>query len=294
MNGDSTGQLIQGYLSGQAQHISQVHNTFLQFLPNRVENIRSGNMKEWLEKEPEKARVMLVTAKTTTPSMFIKLALDHGDGVLFGELRQSSPGALEEWEKLGGQKVDKFPKLLFGKALGKGWAAPSEVYAGKLGVVPIGEAIAKINPGPRVVELSSEEDMQTECAAKGGICVIAVLPNRFDKHLDIFKKVARRSFGSDMVLAHFMWINEEKQEPFVEGLKVENFPGVVSINTRKKIYSNFIGTFNEKTLYEYVVRVIQGKESLTKIDTFPKLLKSSPTLGAGGLDALLGGKKKEL
>jgi len=93
---------------------------------------------------------LLATNKKTTPPMFTKLSLDHAGGVIFGEIRDSYPGdgthppthppdlhthctialygdsnlvspplvgAIGELQALGGPKVDKFPKLIFGKAL---------------------------------------------------------------------------------------------------------------------------------------------------------------------------------
>merc|ERR1711970_1516486 len=144
LNSNTTQQLMGAYLTGQPEHMKQVNDVFLQFLPTRVERVNRGNLEDFLKKEPEKARVVLVTAKHLTPPMFTKLSLDHGAGVLFCELRNSDPGAVEELAKLGGPKVDKFPKLLFGKALGNGWAAPTTAYSGPLNLASIGAEIKKM------------------------------------------------------------------------------------------------------------------------------------------------------
>jgi hypothetical protein len=291
LNQQTSGQMIQAYTMPAQQ--KQVHDVFLQFLPTRVERVNRGNLKEWLQQSPQKARVLLVTAKTVTPPMFTKLSLDHGAGVMFGELRQSDPGAVEELKKLGGPKVDKFPKLLMGKALGEGWAAPTDVYGGKLSLQAIGESVAKINPGQYIPELTSPEVMEEACTSKGGICVVAVLPSKFDKHLDAFKKVAGRWLGDSVPVANFVWLNEEKQEKFVDAFRVENFPGLVALNARKKLYSTLVGTFDEENVYLFVLKVLQGKQSLSKLDSMPSLEKVSKTMPAGDLDALLG-KKMEL
>jgi len=292
LSSNTTQQLMGAYMTKNPGHMKQVNDVFLQFLPARVERLNKGNMKEFLQREPEKARVMLVTAKTVTPPMYSKLSLDHGAGVLFGEVRNSDPGAVEELAKLGGPKVDKFPKLLFGKALNDGWAAPTQVYSGALNLGAIGAEIQKINPGPRVPELINEDAMQTECAKKGGVCLVAVLPARFEKFLDVIKVVAKRWFGEGVAVANFVWVNEEKQERFVEAFKLDNFPGLIAVNTRKKFYSLFVGTFDAETIYNFVVRVLSGKQSLSKISSIPKLERASPTISAGKLDALLG--KREL
>jgi len=294
LTSETVGQVMGMYETKDASHKKQVHDVFLQFLPNRVERVNKGSLKEWLQKSPQKARVLLVTARTVTPPMYNKLSLDYGAGMLFGELRKSDPGAVEELKALGGPTIDKFPKLLTQKALGEGWAAPTEVYSGALGLAPIGEALAKINPGPFVPELTNQKVMEAECSNKGGICVVAVLPARFEKDLATFKKaVASRWFGdSGVALANFVWINEEKQEPFVDALKVENFPGLVALNPRKKLYSVYVGSFQEENLHNFVLRVLGGKEKLSKADTIPKLENGSPTMPSGKLDALFG--KKEL
>jgi len=300
LNTNTTAQIMGAYGApnqpGQPPNQKQVHDVFLQFLPTRVERLNKGNLKDFLQREPERARVLLVTSKTITPPMYTKLSLDHGAGVLFGELRSGDAGAVEELAKLGGPKIEKFPKLIMQKALGDGWAAPTDVYSGALGLAPIGEAIAKINPGPRVPELTSEDAMKAECANKGGVCLVAVLPSRFEKSLEQFKAVAKRWFGTEVVMANFVWVNEEKQENFVNAFKLENFPGLIALNARKKLYSVFVGTFDAETLYSFVLRVLNGKESLSKVDKVPKIEKSAPTMPAGKLDALLGGmgRKREL
>ena len=51
------------------------------------------------------------------------------------------------------------------------------------------------------------------------MCVIAILPAKFTPHLEVFKKIASRWYG-ETSLAHFVWLNEEKQEKFVEAFKV--------------------------------------------------------------------------
>ena len=109
---EAIGQIIGAY--DMPQHQKQVHDTFLQFLPTKampphspapelplrhgfaicwqVERVNKGNMKEWMQRDPHKARVLLATNKKTTPPMFTKLSLDHAGGVLFGELRESDAG----------------------------------------------------------------------------------------------------------------------------------------------------------------------------------------------------------
>lgn len=271
---ETMGQLIGAY--DIPQHQKQVHDTFLQFLPTKVERINRGNMKEWMSKSDNKARVLLVTKRTVTPAMFTKLSLNH-PGVAFGELRESDPGALEELATLGGPKVAKFPSLLFGKAMKDGWAAPSDVYAGALNLQAIGAGITKIDPGIHIPELLGENTLTDACTSKGGICVVAVLPAKFTKHLEAFKSVAARWWGENN-LAHFVWVNEEKQEKWVEAFKVEYFPGVVVLNARKKLYATHVGTFNAENLYPFITKVMAGKEKLTGLDSMPKLLKVDKTM----------------
>ena len=151
---EAIGQIIGGY--EMPQHQGQIHNTFLQFLPSKVEQVKSGNLQEWLQEDPHKARVLLVTSKKSTPPMITKLSVDFAHGVKFGELRESYPGAVEELKKLGGPEIKKFPKLLMGKALGKGYAVPDIEYSGALNLAAIGAEIAKINPGITIQELLGE------------------------------------------------------------------------------------------------------------------------------------------
>jgi len=278
MGQEAIGQLVGAYDSKQTTPAlqQQVHNTFLQFLPTKVERVNRGSLKEWLQKDPLKARVLLVTSKKSTPPMFTKLSLNYAPGVLFGELRESDAGAVAELETLGGPKIAKFPKLLFGRPMKEGWAAPTEVYSGALNLKAIGEAVAKIDPGKPVPELLSEDTLKKECTSKGGICVVAVLPQRFDKHLAIFKAAASRWYGEGLV--NFVWVNEEKQEKWVEAFKVEYFPGMAVLNARKKLYATFVGTFTNENIRDFILKVMAGKEKLSKLDNFPTLLEVDKTM----------------
>jgi len=294
---EALGQLIGAYelpasdkQAAPAQ--KQVNDVFLQFLPTRVERVNRGNLKEWLQADPTKAKVLLVTAKTMTPSMFTKLSLDYGAGIKFGELRKGDAGAVEELAALGGPKVEKFPKLLIQKAMGEGWAAPTEEYKGALGLVPIGEALAKINPGAHIPELLNEAVLDKVCTSKGGICVVAVLPPKFEDKLEEFKAVASRWFGDSVAIANFAWVNGEKQEEWIDAYKVENWPGLLAFNARKKLFANLVGNFDQENVYNFVRNVLEGKQTLQKISKLPKLEKASPTLPSAALDGLFG--KKEL
>jgi len=272
---ETIGQVIGAY--DMPQHQKQVHDTFLQFLPTKVTQVKSGNLKEWLQEEPHKARVLLVTSKKATPPMFTKLSVDFANGVKFGELRESYPGAVEELKKLGGPEVTKFPKLLLGPALGEGYAAPTTEYKGALNLKSIGAEIAKINPGIAIPELLSEEILNTACTSKGGICAVAVLPAKFSDHLEKFKAVANRWYG-EAGIVNFVWVNEEKQEGWVNAFNVEYFPGLVVLNARKKLYSNFVGTFDEGNMYQFILNIMKGKGQLTKLDAMPKLEKVDKTM----------------
>lgn len=209
--------------------------------------------------------------------MITKLSVDFAHGVKFGELRESYPGAVEELKKLGGPEIKKFPKLLLGPALGDGYAVPSEEYKGALNVKAIGAEIAKIDPGITIPELLSEDTLNDACTSKGGVCAVAVLPAKFTKHLDIFKKVASRWYG-EAGIVNFVWLNEEKHEEWVNKFNVEYFPGLVVLNARKKLFTNFVGTFDEANIYPFILSVMKGKEQLTKLDNMPKLEKVDKTM----------------
>ena len=84
--------------------------------------------------------------------------------------------------------------------------------------------------------------------------------------------------------------------------QVEYFPGLLALNSRKKLYSTFVGTFNEDNLYPFILKaciptlgpaphayrphpvprgcaqVLAGKEKLSKLDNIPKLEKTARTM----------------
>merc|ERR1712166_344279 len=191
---NTTGQLMGAYLNAEkaqkAAYTKQVHDVFLQFLPKgEVENVNAGNLEEWLSQDSSKARALLVTAKSSTPPMFTKLALDYGAGMLFGELRSKQSASMDKLKELG-ITVSEFPKLLIGKA--GGGAKKMKAYKGKLGPTPISIELAKATPGVIVPELLSNTVFESACTNKGGICVILFASSRFDESLATFKSVAAR------------------------------------------------------------------------------------------------------
>jgi len=293
---NTTGQLMGAYLNAEktqkAAYTKQVHDVFLQFLPKgEVENVNAGNLEEWLSQDSSKARALLVTAKSSTPPMFTKLALDYGAGMLFGELRSKQSASMDKLKELG-ITVSEFPKLLIGKA--GGGAKKMKAYKGKLGLTPISIELAKATPGVIVPELLSNTVFESACTNKGGICVILFASSRFDESLATFKSVAARRFGSGgssaTPVVHFVWVNADRQEDFMDGFGVESLPSVLAVNPRKKRYSMMKGSYNAAEIKGFVTRILSGKESLSKVDKIPKLGKNGPSMSMGKMDAMMKGE----
>eukprot|EP00656_Telonema_subtile_P055072 TRINITY_DN8417_c0_g1_i1.p1 TRINITY_DN8417_c0_g1~~TRINITY_DN8417_c0_g1_i1.p1 ORF type:complete len:431 (+),score=161.81 TRINITY_DN8417_c0_g1_i1:88-1380(+) len=288
---NSTSQLIQVYSEGKQNQ--QVHNVFLQFLPKgEVAQLSSSDLEEFISEEPSKGRVLLITAKSSTPPMFTKLALDHGNGLKFGSVRSGHTASLDKLREMGVNiPMQKFPKLLISGPGGSGSAL--QEYQGPLTINAIGAALQAINPGTVVNELLSSAMFDDTCVKKGGICIVALLPSRFDKHLDAFTKVASRKFSSaggstQLPVTNFAWVNADRQEAFAEGFGLDMFPGVVALNPRKKLYSAMKGTFEQAQVRDFVSRVLQGKESLSKLESVPKLQKMGASLSSAKMDAMMG------
>jgi hypothetical protein len=297
INTNTTGQLMGAYLNApakqKAMYAKQVHDVFLQFLPKgEVDQVNAGNAVEWFAQEPEKGRALLITAKSSTPPMFTKLALDFGAGMLFGELRSKQSASMDKLAELG-IKVTEFPKLLIGKP--GGGAKKMKEYKGKLGLTAISKELAKVTPGVIVPELLSNAVFESACTSKGGICVVAMLSSRFDDPLETFKKVAARRFASadgsgSSPVVNFVWMNADRQEDFMDAFGVESLPTVIALNPRKKRYSMMKGSFSSAEVLGFVSRLLSGKESLSKIDAIPKLEKNGPSMSMGKMDAMMRGE----
>ena len=75
--------------------------------------------------------------------------------------------------------------------------------------------------------------------------MILFASSRFDDSLATFKSVAARRFGSSggsaTPVVHFVWVNADRQEDFMDGFGVESLPSVLAVNPRKKRY-RYTGT----------------------------------------------------
>jgi len=188
---------------------------------------------------------------------------------------------------------DKFPKLLIGRP----GAKPNQLepYTGELKLGAIHEHLTTITPGVIIPELTRYTDFESTCINKAGVCIVALLPSRFDKPLDIFKKVASRRFSAangqspaSLPNINFAWVNSDRQEEFAEGFDVDQFPAVLALNSRKKLFSAMKGTFETAQIRGFITAVLQGKESLIKIEKIPKLHKNNPSVSAAKMDELMG------
>eukprot|EP00658_Telonema_sp_P-2_P056600 TRINITY_DN4505_c0_g1_i3.p1 TRINITY_DN4505_c0_g1~~TRINITY_DN4505_c0_g1_i3.p1 ORF type:complete len:347 (-),score=101.11 TRINITY_DN4505_c0_g1_i3:295-1335(-) len=288
---NATGQLMHVYQSGKT--MKQVHDVFLQFLPqNEVKQLSSSDVEDFIRSDPAKAQALLVTSKATIPPMLTKLSLDFSTGVKFGTIRSTHQASLDKLRDLTKIEVQTFPKLLV-----RGVGGVYSEYSGALTLGAISAGLQAINPGVIVPELTSKEVLEDSCTSKGGICVVALLPGNFDKHLEVFKLSASRRFSSgdtaaQAPLTNFAWANVDRQDDFVTGFGVDMFPAVIAMNPRKKLYSAMRGTFDVLQIRGFILNVLQGREALTKMEKLPALEKIGPSMSAAKMSEMMGGTRK--
>ncbi|KAK3285885.1 hypothetical protein CYMTET_6527 [Cymbomonas tetramitiformis] len=130
-----------------------------------------------------------------------------------------------------------------------------------------------------VVEVSTNDEMYEACAAKGGLCVIALLDATSETHganLEVLTKVATMNAGKPF---SFSWVNAPRQFDFSMAFEKspEDVPTVVILSYRKLRFAPLRGSFGVDEIDALMTSVATGRTGTQMIQEMPKLVD-------GGID----------
>ena len=127
------------------------------------------------------------------------------------------------------------------------------------------------NKPAEIIFIENTEDLVYTCTKKK-ICVIAFFdmrPNKeiqknFEKKFKVFKKFSEKSKNRP---TSFGYINATCQEQFTSkfGVTFEFLPSAITYSYSKEVYSNFIGTFTEEELSDFVTKTLTGKTNYQRM-----------------------------
>ncbi|KAF1332073.1 Protein disulfide-isomerase domain, partial [Globisporangium splendens] len=145
------------------------------------------------------------------------------------------------------------------------------------------QALEKLGGGLKIKELYSADVLTDFCSGKSS-CVLAVLP-----HLTESGKAGREAYLSTLGDAaklvrgkpfKFGWIQGGDQVAFENQFDLTfGYPSVVAINLDRKRFVVQRGAFSSDAIASFLQGVLQGKETTTGFDEFPKLATVEPWNG---------------
>jgi len=224
------------------------------FVDNKVQEIHSNNIDEFVTSKTNIPKVFLFTDKEGTPLIFKTLAIQFDKKLQFGIVRKSEEAIISKY------KVKKFPFIL---ALPVGAKKP-EAYNGALKFKSIfdfinvySETFFKVGEDktraseetkadrpwmsekfPEINALSSND----VCfKAEGVLCVILVSNGKPDSKTNNIINDLQNFLSPKIdrgIKYKFGWVNSDTQTKFVETVKVSSMPQLLLINPgkRKRFY----------------------------------------------------------
>ena len=165
---------------------------------------------------------------------------------------------------------------------GKGGDKKVEDYQGPRdtsGIVQFAlDKLEKFGYVPETKQLINSEILKEECESRVGICVIVFLPHIADssskernRYLDIIKEAKKNNRGKPI---YYLWAQGGDHFDFEDKLHLSfGYPAVIAVNYKKKMYSICRSSFSKENLVDFVSRLLNGKEHLSKLPEGIKIKK---------------------
>ena len=126
-------------------------------------------------------------------------------------------------------------------------------------------------PTPKTVDASSALD--DECAAKGGLCVVAFIKGDAAAEKKTVHAVAKSLYGKPF---HFAIVDPTTQRSFAETFDVRNpvdYPTVTVMATRAMRFATHKGAFDAEDVKTFCEGVLSGKVKTWRFQEMPKLVE---------------------
>jgi len=269
--------------------LSQLHSKYITKLTAKSEE-------EFLDFSSTKMgtipRVLLFTNKPQTTNLYKVLSMEYHNRMAFAEIKDKEKQLLEKYE------VDTFPLLMIiksdnQKVLFDGTLSPETLSAFLSQHAPIlqkpdggAERKSKGKSGreppppppkedPVLYALNTQDDFQTDCLDKKGLCVIAFLPSEESdpegraQYIAVLESLVNGQNGNAF---RFMWTDGVAQAQFKETFSPgPDLPRLIVLNSSKKRYSTFMVAFTADSITNFLEKLLSGKTATAPIDNIPSL-----------------------
>lgn len=276
----------------EAKAISSFASTLL---PDNVQKITPETQQIWVSGS-DKPSLLLLSSKSSTPSLFKSLAVEFSEFVQFGAILNAKPEMLDSIS----QSKENHPPLklpaLFAFVHVDDERFGVLSYFGPLGMEQLSlwiREVFSLNSSSdtksslqkdyiSVVEAKTQKDFDEECGTKLGLCVIA-FPYGGWETLSHAKDQFWAAADSEMEKStsfRFMWMDGLVQSEFVEKLRLpdDGSIGLVALHPRKKRMALFVGSFTTENISEFLENVLRGRISTSALDALPSMIDSGADL----------------
>lgn len=265
----------------------------IDILPNFVHRIDGSSEEKFLGRPHNKA--ILFTDKKSIPTLFKALALEYRERLTFGCIKSTEKELVEKYGieqfptvlVLKGDETTKFDGKVGFDALNtffKKFAPPSR-YSTENAQTEDEDVVSAKPVDPTEFELkriTSDEDWQTNCIERSGLCAVAVLdpynyPDDLAKQEALLTELAAEFTGK----LHLMWFAAREQPSFCEAFGISNFPSFLLINParvegHKTRFSTLRGAFDQESITSYCNRFLAGGRGAVVLDKEFELRSVNP------------------
>ncbi|KAI8142447.1 hypothetical protein BJV82DRAFT_614932 [Fennellomyces sp. T-0311] len=213
-------------------------------------------------------KALLFTDKAATSPLYKALSVEFGNGrMLVGEVKKSEKALVKEFG------IKSFPTLFVVSP-----SAGHVQYEGKLKIEPLTEFLNEYalpsqekkskktaepeevvppkDEKPKVVEITSDDDLEKHCLESAKICVIAIVTEDDQTSTaDMLNKL-----NDNSKLYHFAWIKDSKASSIVETLDlVSDYPTLFLVRPAKQLFRSYVGAWEEKPISRWLEQVATGR-----------------------------------
>lgn len=230
-----------------------------------VRFVNSNNYQEFLESEPDSAKILLFTEKKTTPPLLKALSKEFKGKVLFGEVRSSENNLVTEFN------IGKFPTLV-------GISDPLNVYSGDINRDKLEKWVRDFMYSNKGAKETNYKEMTRGLALTGkcgasdsSLCFIWMMKKDDNVSKDMLKSLSE-VFARDPI--SFYWLDAEKYKGYAEAFE----GNVVILRGKRKKYIKVDCELMMECMKEAVTLAVSGQGNYRKIDLLPEIQENKGDL----------------
>lgn len=254
---------------GDVKNAQLLANFAVSLMESYVQFLSKENFQEFVESEPDKHKVLLFTAKKTTPPLFKAISKDLKGKLLFGEIRQNNAELIERF------KITKIPTLLVLTDSEKSIGVVYEDVYKKDAIMRFLREYAytskkkkntKSDKGEALEITKSSLKISQKCGGSDpNLCFLMILPHGSHPNLmDLLKNIAI-IYEDDPI--NFYYLHEQNlnhAELFNNGIK--SFPSITIIRGKRMRYSKFEGDLTMEKVKDFIDQTLGGSSHFQKLN----------------------------